>query len=424
MEELKEIKENRDYKLTEFIESNGDHVFRVYAGDIYYNNKLGVGDGELGFRKISNELVWDEANRGWTFLFHNYQPFLPEFADEWFSYRDLYQTKDQITRFRPVCNHVQGVLVADIPGITTQNAIVYADAFGQGMDLIIKFTFRKMIKLIRVRDGFKPDVDTNFDFDLELPQGKEIIVDGDQAKIGTDSYTYINPARAWDSGLPGENTGMNCQLMPTDFVTEAKGLVLRKTLTEAFLKISIGDVFTDATFTYSESKDTYYGTSFTTGGAPDSEELWYGGWGDHYYSFLEWDLSSLPSGGNIKSAKVALYVNSVPTNNPTLRYYRVTASWTEAGVTSASNPSFNGTQFATPANTMTVGYDLTLISPQVRDWRNGVVSNFGMTVRDTANSDARGAYGSSDNVNVNKQPYIEVVKALRGTRSSMSRVGT
>jgi hypothetical protein len=82
MEELKEIKENRDYKLTEFIESNGDHVFRVYAGDIYYNNKLGVGDGELGFRKISNELVWDEANRGWTFLFHNYQPFLPEFADE------------------------------------------------------------------------------------------------------------------------------------------------------------------------------------------------------------------------------------------------------------------------------------------------------------------------------------------------------
>jgi hypothetical protein len=316
------------------------------------------------------------------------------------------------------------VLVTDISGITSQYAVVYADAFGQGIDLIIKFTFRKMIKLIRVRDGFKPDADTNFDFDLELPQGKEIIVDGDQAKIGTDSYTYINPARAWDSGLPGENAGMNCQLIPTDFVNEAKGLVLRKTLTEAFLKISIGDVFTDATFTYSENKDTYYGTSFTTGGAPDSEELWYGGWGDHYYSFLEWDLSSLPSGGNIKSAKVALYVNSVPTNNPNIRYHRVTASWTEAGVTSASNPSFNATQFATPANTRTVGYDLTLISAQVRDWRNGVVSNFGMTVRDTANSDARGAYGSSDNVNVNKQPYIEVVKALRGTRSSMSRVGT
>ena len=318
---------------------------------------------------------------------------------------------------------MEGVLVTDVPGITTQNAVVYADAFGQGIDLIIKFTFRKMIKLIRVRDGFKPDVDTNFDFDLELPQGKEIIVDGDQAKIGSDSFTYISPARAWDSGLPGENTGMNCQLMPTDFVTEAKGLVLRKTLTEAFLKNSTGDVFTDATFTYTENKDTYYGTSFTTGGTPDSEELWYGGWGDFYYAFVEWDLTSLPSGGNIKSAKVAFYVNSVPTNNPSLNYHRVTASWTEAGVTSSSNPSYNGTAFATPANTMTVGYDLTLISAQVRDWRNGVQSNFGLTIRATSNNNSRGAYASSDNVDSNKHPYIEVVKALRGTRTSMSKIG-
>jgi len=412
---MKELKEKRDYKLTEFIEENGDHVFRIYTDDIYYNNKLGVGDGELGFRQIDSTLTWDEVRRGWTFKFHNYQPFLPEYADEWFEYRDLYKTKDQTTRFRPVCNHVQGVLV--------QNAIVYADAFAEGIDLIIKFTFRKMIKVVRVRDGFKPDTDISFDFDLELPQGKEIIVDGDKAKIGSDSYTYINPARAWDSGVPGENAGINCQLMPTDFVTEAKGLVLRKTLTETFLKASVGDVFTDATFTYSENKDTYYGTSFTTGGAPDSEELWYGGWGDHYYAFVEWDLTSLPSGGNIKLARSAFYVTSVPTNNPSIRYHRVTASWTEAGVTSASNPSFNATPFATPANTMTVGYDLTIISGQVRDWRNGVHSNFGLSVRDTANSDSRGAYASSDNVDSNKHPYIEVVKALRSTRSSMSRIG-
>lgn len=421
---MKELKEKRDYKLTEFIEENGDHVFRIYVDDIYYDNKLGVGDGELGFRKIDSTLIWDETRRGWTFEFHNYRPFLPEYADEWFEYRDLYKTKDQTTRFRPVCDHVLGVLVTDIPGITSQNAIVYADAFGKGIDLIIKFTFRKMIKLIRVRDGFKPNTDTSFDFNLELPQGKEIIVDGDQAKIGSDSYTYINPARAWDSGVPGENAGMNCQLMPTDFVNEAKGLVLRKTLTEAFLKNSIGDVFTDATFTYTESKDTYYGTSFTTGGAPDSEELWYGGWGDFYYAFVEWDLSSAPSGGNIKSAKVAFYVTTVPTNNPSLNYHRVTASWTEAGVTSSSNPSYNGTAFATPANTMTVGYDLTLISSQVRNWRNGVQSNFGLTIRATSNNNTRAAYASSDNVDSNKHPYIQVVKALRSTRTSMSKVGT
>jgi hypothetical protein len=281
-----------------------------------------------------------------------------------------------------------------------------------------------MIKLVRIRDGFKPDADISFDFEFELPQGKEIIFDGNQAKIGSDSYTYINPARAWDSGLPGENAGMKCELIPAEFVTETKGLVLRKTLLHSFTKDTIGDVFTDATFTYSENKDTYYGTSFTTGGAPDSEELWYGGWGDHYYAFVEWDLTSLPSGGNIKSAKSAFYVTSVPPNNPNIRYHRVTSSWTEAGVTSSSNPSFNATPFATPANTMTVGYDLTIISGQARDWRNGVHSNFGLSIRDTANSNTRGAYASSDNVDSNKHPYIEVVKALRGTRTSMSKVGT
>ena len=87
---MKELKEKRDYKLTEFIEENGDHVFRIYVDDIYYDNKLGVGDGELGFRQIDNTLTWDEVRRGWIFKFHNYQPFLPEYADEWFEYRDLF----------------------------------------------------------------------------------------------------------------------------------------------------------------------------------------------------------------------------------------------------------------------------------------------------------------------------------------------
>mgnify|MGYP001566199941 CR=1 FL=1 len=413
---MKELKEKRDYKLTEFVEENGDHVFRIYADDIYYDNKLGVGDGELGFRQIDSTLTWDEVRRGWTFEFHNYRPFLPEYADEWFEYRDLYKTKDQTTRFRPICNHVQGVLV--------QNAIMYADAFAEGIDLIIKFTFRKMIKLVRVRDSFKPDADTVFDFEIELPNDKDFIVENERVKIGSDSYTYINFARAWDSGVTGENTGMKCELTPTEFVNENGKLILRKTLLHSFTKDSIGDVFTDATFTYSENKDTYYGTSFVTGGDPNGVELWYGGWGDFYYSFIEWDLSSIPSGGNIKSAKVAFYVNSVPTNNPNLNYHRVTASWTEAGVTSSSNPSWNAGAFATPTNTMTVGYDITNISGQVRDWRNGVQSNFGLTVRATSNNDARGGYASSDNSDSGKHPYIEVVKALRGTRSSMSRIGT
>lgn len=420
---MKELTEKRDYKMTEFVEENGDHVFRIYAGDIYYDNKLGVGDGERGFRKISNELVWDEANRGWTFLFHNYQPFLPEFADDWFSYRDLYQTKDQITRFRPVCDHVQGVLVPNIDGLTDQNAVVYADAFGQGIDLIIKFTFRKMVKVVRVRDGFKPDADLTFDFEIELPQGKEIVVDSEKAAIGEDKPTYIEVARAWDSGVPSENTGMKCELTPVEFVNVKNGLVLRKTILQSFFKGSVGDVYTDATFSYSEDKDTFYGTSFTTGGDPNGQELWYGGWGDHYYAFIEWDLSTAPTGGNIKSAKVAFYVVSVPPNNPSIRYHRVTASWTEAGVTSGSNPSFNATPFATPANTMTTGYDLTDISSQVREWKNGIVSNFGLSVRDTNNNNARGGYGSSDNSDVNKQPYLQIVKAVRSTRSSLSRIG-
>lgn len=420
---MKELKEKRDYKLTEFVEENGDHVFRIYADDIYYDNKLGVGDSELGFRKIQNTLIWDDEQKGWTFLFHNYRPLLPEYADEWFSYRDLYKNKDQVIRFRPVCDHMQGVLVPNIDGLTDQNAIVYADAFGEGMDLIIKFTFRKMIKLVRVRDGFKPDADASFDFELELPEGKGLIFEDKRAKIGSDLYTYIDFARAWDSGVAGENTGMKCEPIPTEFLNENGKLILRKTLLQSFIKESVGDVFTDATFTYSENKDTYYGTSFVTGGDPNGQELWYGGWGDFYYSFVEWDLSSIPSGGNIKSARVAFYVNSVPTNNPSLNYHRVTASWTEAGVTSSSNPSYNGTSFATPANTMTVGYDITTISGQVRDWRNGVQSNFGLTVRATSNNDARGGYASSDNSDSNKHPYIEVVKALRGTRSSMAKVG-
>src|SRR5262245_26467818 len=73
----KELTELRAYNSKTFGKPTGNRTVIVAAGHFHYYNKLGVGDGRVAFREIDNTLGWNEARRGWTFLFHNYQPFLP-----------------------------------------------------------------------------------------------------------------------------------------------------------------------------------------------------------------------------------------------------------------------------------------------------------------------------------------------------------
>ena len=431
-----ELKSQRGYKKQVFINDEGRTEIRLFAGDVYYNNKLGVGDGVQGFRGIENKLVWNEQKRGWEFFYHNYNPFIPEYADQQFTYRDLFQGKDQTSGFRPVANHVQGRLVERLDGVTEQNAVIYDDAFGEGIDLIIAFTYKKMLKIVRIREAYKPTEAISFDFELTFPnlgayvadsaKGQLTAVDwggatksdtrevlfGNDQKDGRDWYTRLGSFRAWDSGVRGENTGQKVEITPVSFLMANGKHVLRKTITQAFLASSVGDVFTDATVNYFEDKDTYYGTAFTTGGAPNHVNLAVGGWGDTYYSYLEWDLTGSPTVDQVSDVKASIKVSGVAVNDSGSAWWRVTSSWTEAGVTSTVKPTDTSSGAVAITNPVTTGAgnrDEKSILAFYQGWKNGTFSNFGLKINSTTNpTNAQHNFHSSDAVDSNNFPYLVI----------------
>jgi hypothetical protein len=395
-----ELKDKREYRNEWYVDERGQRILRAYAGDRFYDNKLGVGDGERGFRKIDVTLKWDDTREGWAMEFASFQPFIPKYADDWFSYRDLYREKDQEIRFRPIAQHVLGVQEG--------NRVVFEDAFGLGKDLVIEVTRHAFKKLVRIRNGYKTSVDAVFDFEFEN-DGERVSRETGALIETEEGDTYLQSFRMWDSGaVDGYLRGQLVEPCPVVFT----GNILRKTIPGDFQQRARGDVYADVTVTYSEDKDTYYGTVFTTGGAPDSAQLNIGGWGDFYYSYLEFDLASaIAQFDTITSAVLGLKVNSVAVNDSTTFIRRITASWTEAGVNSSSNPASTTTDQVQMSNPVTTGagnVDEKDVTAIVQSWIDGTNSNFGFKLHSTTNNNAAHSLHSSDTANPADEPYLEI----------------
>ena len=100
LKKVAEITTLRTLNGKHWIGDKKENIYEAHVGHIHYFNKLGIGDGEKRFREIDWTLTFDEIKKGWGFQYHSFQPFLPEYADGWIEFRDLYQDKDQIIRYK------------------------------------------------------------------------------------------------------------------------------------------------------------------------------------------------------------------------------------------------------------------------------------------------------------------------------------
>ena len=155
----------------------------------------------------------------------------------------------------------------------------------------------------------------------------------------------------------------------------------------------------------SEGKDTYYGTTYMQNGGTNSETLSYGGWSDYYYDYLEFDLSMLPSDTQTTKAELYLYVTTNAPNDPGLQIYRITQSWTEAGVTSSNKPT---SVLYKNFGTVLTGWNIVDITDLYKDWKSGEYSNYGVKLNPTSNNNTNGAFASSDNTNASIRPKLVV----------------
>jgi prepilin-type N-terminal cleavage/methylation domain-containing protein len=174
---------------------------------------------------------------------------------------------------------------------------------------------------------------------------------------------------------------------------------------DTFITIDGMDIQPDAT----AGKDTFYGTSYVTGGGPTSDTMRTGGWGDWYYSYVEFDLTGSPTAANTASAYLWVWCYVGPVNNPNIDLYRVTSAWTETGVTSASHPTvtYYSETPATPLDS-TYRWQKIDVTSLYQDWKNSVYPNYGVQFHATSNNNARAYYYTSDNTDAYHRPKLVI----------------
>lgn len=309
---MNEILEKRNYNQHHYDNGDGTFLMRAFSGHVNYLDKFGDG----AFKEIDHTLSWDEENQGWFFETHSFHPFLPLFADDWVEFRDVFQNKDQTIRYKASCAHVKGRLVqpeeAGLERQTNMNAVIYDDAFGEGIDYILYFHQMGLVKSVRIRNKFKEVKDYAFEFQIDIPSNLSFLraekqiqnlvvsssplsvknieagvepvsdstsfyeVDKTKAKTfdtnkssfigelmedGTEGYTYLQPFKAWDSReVPPKQ-----EMVKVDFYNKDGLTFIRKNVSADFMKDTIGDVFTDTTTDYNVGYDRAIGSIGSTG---------------------------------------------------------------------------------------------------------------------------------------------------------------
>ena len=249
--ELKALR--TEYNKT-FDNADGTKTLEAAPLPVHYNNKKGFGDGTKGWRGVDTTLQWDESIKFWYFQYASFAPFIPEYADQWCSFRDLHKEKDQTISFRARCEHVKGVVVDNLPGITQHQAVVYTDAFGKGVDLVYTFDNTRLLKLVRIRENPKTDVSYDFSFKAEGMEVYRTKNKTDEYKVDTNLDKTFNSGRhtrlrtkngdtilqtfkVWD------DNGM--ETIPVSLTTDTEGMYLTKTIRKEFLEKAEGVVWTD-----------------------------------------------------------------------------------------------------------------------------------------------------------------------------------
>jgi hypothetical protein len=142
--------------------------------------------------------------------------------------------------------------------------------------------------------------------------------------------------------------------------------------------------------------DAWVTSVFDYGGnyGVDDDKLQVGGWGDEYYTLIQFNLAGMP--GKASSAILYLYAYSrgdasVPV---TMDLYRIGGAWDES-VGWYTQPAAELVTSMLPAPAIDAWYAID-ITDVYNAWQNGTYPNNGIELRPTANADQFNVFHSSD----------------------------
>jgi Kelch motif len=127
-------------------------------------------------------------------------------------------------------------------------------------------------------------------------------------------------------------------------------------------------------------------------------------------TYLQFDLSSIPSGATISQATLKLFVNSVTTGGSFNVDY-VNGSWVEGTIDSGNAPPLGG-NIGSNVNVTTANkndYILVNVTPALEAWLNGSETNNGIAL--VANGKFNASFDSKENTGTSHAPELDVVFA-------------
>jgi hypothetical protein len=155
-----------------------------------------------------------------------------------------------------------------------------------------------------------------------------------------------------------------------------------------------------------EGKDTYYGTWYATEGDGSAEAMLFGGWGDAYYSFIEFDLSALPSASQVSKVEIQLHLSGdLRPYDAQLQVNRITESWTEMGVNLSNHP--NSVAYK-PFGTIVKGWNVIDITDLYREWKTGQYPNYGVELSPGYTTESNASFWTSDCTTATLRPKLVI----------------
>lgn len=126
------------------------------------------------------------------------------------------------------------------------------------------------------------------------------------------------------------------------------------------------------------TQDTYAGSFYAQSGQGHRTFCEIGGWGDDYYSWLQFDISSVPTSKTIISAVLAVYVYFKEATSPAPQIKLITQSWDEDTLTWSNQPSSTTDYMAEPEWNTETGWQYIDITDIFNAWYTGEYPNCGV----------------------------------------------
>ena len=431
---MKVLKNRRTYNTEIYDNEDGTFKYECHTGHIHYVNKLKLGDGDNStLRKIDTTLIWDEITRTWGFKYHNFHPTIPEYSDDWIIFRDLYKEKDQIVKFKPVCLHIKGKLI--------NNQVVYVNAFGNDIDLLVYTTASQLMKVVRFNT--KPTNDINLDFEFEHPD--KIYLDN---LTLADDRTYIKPMSTWDNAghrikqkytfIFGENKKYLRKLIKASDIMEFKDAVYTDAPVSYYAGAGDGNILVSGA-TWATLRAATTGTADGTGS--DNTCCQGSKSGATYYlrrSFFPIDTSAIGAGSTITAATFYQYSSASGSTTETTNKANIALVLsTQANPASLANGDFDALDLNRQCDTdiLIATYNATaqyytwvlnltgLGNISKIGWSNFAfrpASDFDDAHVPTALSQGSGRF--SEDADVNKRPYLSVTVSAPPTAPSLCNI--